>query len=254
MGGLAALVAALGGAGAAGLPTAPGAGPAGALPAVPVLGGLSGTLGSAPPVSTGETDLRTLPVRYNVGGTRFREFRSAVEAVDEVTFPDWPLPGPRTVGWCMQFMLDAAGTPRGWHNRWKADCRLQPHDAGVAAHEQVCTLLEQGCCFDQLQVVNLVTFEALLRDLQLIEERWKERVSPSDGGGGDFEASLSAYLRGPSRVHLCISPALQTFLAEQVRADTAVSKERRKAREERALLRPPKSGGPKGPKGAAEPG
>ena len=48
----------------------------------------------------------------------------------------------------------------------------------------------------------------------------------------------------PTLSHLCICPALSAWTAQQAAQESAVLKERRKAREERALLKPePKKGG-----------
>ena len=45
-----------------------------------------------------------------------------------------------------------------------------------------------------------------------------------------------------TRGNLCICPAPKAHVAEEFKAITAVSKERRKAREERALIKAPKKG------------
>eukprot|EP00974_Lingulodinium_polyedra_P098941 9589641-Lingulodinium_polyedra.AAC.1 len=69
----------------------------------------------------------------------------------------------------------------------------------------------------------------------MVEERWKEQVL-----GTGAEASGEAYLfQGmDSRATLCIAPELQSYIAEEFRKESAALKERRKAREERALAKP----------------
>ena len=167
-----------------------------------------------------------------------------------MAFADWPVPGPRTAMWCLRFMAENAGTPRGWHSKWKADCRLQNHDVGVQAHETACALLEMAATYDQLQLGNLAHIECLVRELQMVEEKWRDRVVSTDPSG-DAEFNIQLFLRGQPRGNLCICPLLQKFLSEQLAAENSISKERRKAREERQLARPKK-----GAKGgvAADPG
>ena len=253
LGGLGALVAALGGpaavpglaglAGGAALGGGAFGGTGGVVP--PAAGGLGGRAAAA--ADGGDeagSDMRIMAVRYSAAGPRHREFRLAVEELDEVAFGDWPVPGPRTTAWVLRFMLENAGTPRGWHTKWRADCKLQQHDGGVSTHESICAYFEMAACYDQLQLANIAHIECMSRELQMVEERWKERII-SDGGG-ESEFNINLFLRGQVRGNLCICPALQTFLSDQVRAENAISKERRKAREERNLLRPPK--GAKGAK------
>ncbi len=72
----------------------------------------------------------------------------------------------------------------------------------------------------------------------MVEERWKSRIA----GAVDAEAVQDAHLyAGPStRGTLCIHPGLQEWIASELSKEYAVSKERRKAREERALQKPVK--------------
>ena len=53
--------------------------------------------------------------------------------------------------------------------------RLQPTDAGVQMHEVCCDFLEMLACYDQLNIPNLGAGEQAARQLQLVEERHKDR-------------------------------------------------------------------------------
>jgi hypothetical protein len=60
---------------------------------------------------------------------------------------------------------------------------------------------------------------------------------------------------GKVRGNLCVCPALQDWISEELRKESAVLKERRKAREERSLLRDrnkPNKGNSGGGQGAAD--
>jgi hypothetical protein len=74
----------------------------------------------------------------------------------------------------------------------------------------------------------------------LVEERWRDRVQ----SGASAEAQLDAHLYAgmPTRGGLCICPDLSKWISEELQREASVMKEKRKAREERALVRP-KGGG-----------
>ena len=103
-------------------------------------------------------------------------------------------------------------------------------------HEACCQMLQDMLCYDQLNGPDLAVGEHCARQIQLTEERWKERLIPST----DQEGDSYLYLGRSTRGSLCIAPQLTEWLSEELRKEYAVAKERRKAREERALARPKK--------------
>ena len=98
----------------------------------------------------------------------------------------------------------------------------------------MCRVLETACCYDQLDTANLASFEFVCRQIQTTEERLKEKFTT----GQDASVDLFLMSGSSSRASLCICPALSAWVATEAAKDTAVLKERRKAREERALLKP----------------
>ena len=119
-------------------------------------------------------------------------------------------------------------------------------DGGVQMHDAACQMLEIMVCYDQLNAANLGCAELVARQLQLTEERWRERFTGPDNA--DSESNLHLFLGGATRGNLCISPALQEWISDELRKESSVAKERRKAREERALVKPKAAGGQKGGK------
>lgn len=154
-------------------------------------------------------------------------------------FADFAVSGPRTLEWVLRFLVENGPTPRGWHNKWKADGRLQASDAGVSVHELCCLVLETMVVYDQLAVTNLAAAEQIARQLQLVEEKWKDRFSH-----GEVSDEHSHLYMGAQLGHICVCPTLQAHIALELQKESAVSKERRKAREERQLAKPKK--GPNG--------
>lgn len=134
-------------------------------------------------------------------------------------------------------MQEHGGTPNGWHQRWRADARLQNSDAGVSNHELCCRILQDLCCYNQCNTGNLAAAEHCARQIQLVEERWKSRIL---GNVEQAEATQDSYLyaRTATRGCLCIHPELQAWIAGELSKEYAVAKERRKAREERSLAKP----------------
>ena len=221
VGGVAGLVAALGGPAAGVAAPAPGAVPA--------------PLGFAPPaVAAGVAavaDCRLLAMP--VGAAVPSDFRAAVAASSEIARASWSIRGPRTTLWCMQHMEQHAGNPIAWHNRWMANSRIDANTGGADTHEAACRLLHTLCCVDGLNVSNLAAGELVARQIQLLEERQRERKPPAN------ELVDSHLYMGSSeagRGGACICPLLSDWIAEELRKESGVLKERRKAREERALM------------------
>ena len=131
----------------------------------------------------------------------------------------------------------------GRHNRWRADCRLQPGDPGVESHEGGGRLLETLACYDQVIAPNIAAAEIAAREVQVAEERHRDKVA-----GGSDDRLDSNLARGTDLVrgNICVMPALTEWIAAELAKESAVMKERRKAREERTLARPKK--GAKGEK------
>ena len=116
-----------------------------------------------------------MPVRYDTNGHRFRDFRSAVDAMSGDRWDDWPVDGPQTFAWDIRFMANQGGTPTGWHSEWKSDGKLDASSHIVAFHGVCCQMIETLLCYDQLNGVNVATGELLMRQVMLAEERLKGR-------------------------------------------------------------------------------
>ncbi|CAK0841594.1 unnamed protein product [Prorocentrum cordatum] len=229
-------------------------GPAGPLPLVPApaLEAAPAAAALGAPAPTG--DFRVLPMLLNPRGERERRFGETVNALAETPVQGWPVQGPRTLLWCLSFMSTMAGAPTAWHQRWLTSMALPDEDEHAKLHETLCRVLDLAVVYDQLQIAEMASFEIIARQLQLLEERVYETRSPppsvaapkakaADRGGASAGTSSSpgtSYFLGAgvSKANLCISPKLLEYIADQMRAEAAISKERREAREERALRAP----------------
>ena len=167
-----------------------------------------------------------------VGAAMPSDFRAAVAASSEIARASWSIRGPRTTLWCMQHMEQHAGNPIAWHNRWMANSRIDANTGGADTHEAACRLLHTLCCIDGLNVSNLAAGELVARQIQLLEERQRERKPPAN----ELVDSHLYMGDGASRDNLCVCPDLQDWISTELHKEMSVHKERRKAREERTLL------------------
>jgi hypothetical protein len=188
-------------------------------------------------------DPRVLLLKNDGSGQRHRDFRETVPLLQEGETQQWPVRGPRTAKWVLRHMADHAGTPIAWHTKWLHETRLEADPPSVVAHETACRLLHVMTCFDELDASNCAVGEIIARQVQLVEE--KHRDAGSKKTQGDSASSDSHLYLGTTstRGGLCICPALQDWISDELRREASVMKERRKAREEREIARPKK--GPK---------
>ena len=184
-------------------------------------------------------DWRVLALAVDAHGQQHRDFRDAVLAMQEVALRSWPVRGPRTLLYVLKYLADHGPTPIAWHPRWQAHYGLSDGDEGVAPHLMLCRALHYAVVFDQGQIVNQAAFEVMGRELQLLEERQRERNAHGEPDGESYLYSGLAVAGD----HTCVSPALREWISEELRKDAALMKERRKAREEREVAKP--KAGPK---------
>jgi len=144
-------------------------------------------------------------------------------------------------------MLHRSNTPLAWHQEWKNLGRLSDDEGLVHEHETICRLLETAVCYDQLQVGSLASFEVLAREIQIIEDKLSRKFSQSNDTTHDYHI-MSGFR---NRSALCICPELRSYISLEAAKESAILKERRKAREERVLARP-KGNAKGGPKGGAD--
>ena len=194
-------------------------------------------------------DARVLPLRNDEAGQRHREFRAVVPLLSEDDCADWPVRGPRTARWCARHMLEHAGSPIAWHTKWVHEAKLQPDHPSAVSHETACRLLQVLGCYDQVDISNSAGAEIIARQIQLLEEKHRDCGGGGGKGGDSSGASMDSHLymgSSSSRGGLCVCPLLSDWIADELRRESAVMKERRKAREERSANRPPKKGGKDG--------
>jgi len=186
-----------------------------------------------------EDDARTLTIR-TLGNVRFRQFKEAVELMSQVDFKDWPVPGPRTVMWCLTFLVRRGG-PQAHHQWWVSINKLQLGDAGVSEHENCMKAVEDGVQYDQCDATNLAVYEHVLRKAQLWEfyhkEKTRSELAAQKSSVIDLEEQQIFMGSAGAEGSLMICPTLTEWVGKELEKIANVDKQSRKAREERALRR-----------------
>lgn len=180
------------------------------------------------------SDARTLPILVDRTGERWRDFSGVVSKVQFSDIEGWPLEGPRTALWVIKFVSRHGGSFQGRHTKWVSENRLERSDPLVQDHDTISEVMGWLCCVDQLDVSNLVGAESLLRKYQLIEEIKTTREEPGTEEHAYFKGKMKT-LHGA-----CICPELTAWVADRVKSDNEILKQRSRATELRGL-------DPKGP-------
>eukprot|EP00971_Amphidinium_carterae_P311747 6196242-Amphidinium_carterae.1 len=98
----------------------------------------------------------------------------------------WPLEGPRTARWCLQYLDKQSTGFEGHHERLRSLLKLDAGAWGIAEHYNILMAVKLAVEFDQVAVENLSSFELLFRRLQTIEfayqERLRDQEAKSQGG------------------------------------------------------------------------
>ena len=183
-------------------------------------------------------DTRVFPFSFNMYGCRNLEFKDGVDMMVEWTPDDWPILGPMTVVWLLTFFYRNGGSAMAYHHRWMAEMRLEYSAGGTQEHMAWCKFFDLLISYDMIDACKLASAEIGARKIQMIHDRWK-RKSPSlttgnDAKGHDDDSHLM-FGTYETRGNVGISPLLQKWLGDELGKEASASKERRKAREERAF-------------------
>ncbi|CAK0819174.1 unnamed protein product, partial [Prorocentrum cordatum] len=173
-------------------------------------------------------DARALAIKRDAAGRRFRDLKSVADSSEQCEFEDWALSGPRTASYVVKEIAKQSGGPVQRHTTWKHENKLNDDEHSVVAHEMPSEILELACTYDQVDVANLASMEALARHLQFLEHKVKKKKETIK----DFD-SQDYYLGRTRRTGgAIIRPELLKWVAESAARDSAILKEERKAAEE----------------------
>ena len=182
-------------------------------------------------------DGRVLPISRDLNGVRYLDFRSALDKFIPSRDDDYPIAGPITGAWLMRFMWENGGGPMSFHHRFLSEARLDYTAGGMSEHMTLCKALELAIGYDHIDIGRSASCELLCRKLQMIHDRWKHKLPNVNATSSSTADDESFLLLGTheTRGNIGISPELTQWLGGELGKLASVDKERRKAREERAL-------------------
>ena len=191
-------------------------------------------------------DARVLPVLTKSDGRRERTWLQVVDMFKDSDMAHFGVSGPRTTTWCVAFLARQQKHPEDYHASWRARHGLNPSDFGVSVHATAMRCLASAACHDQLDVVNLCSMEMLLREAQMIEQFYKEeerskhdkKMKDQKQRRGLSAEEIDLYLGASKNFsEVMVAPSLTEYISKQLEREASISKNTRKAREERALAR-----------------
>ena len=114
-------------------------------------------------------------------------------------------------------------------------------DYGVMEHETAMRAVTAALEYDQLDAVNLLCLEHVMRRAQLVEyyHKEKKRADGSSGSKVGIDLEEQAVFMGTQAMEgaIMIAPELIAWVAKEMERQSGIDKQARKAREERALRR-----------------
>jgi len=190
-------------------------------------------------------DVRIVPLTYDAMGKAECSLKDVVQQCSEVDM-NWTLAGPRTARWCVSYLIVENLGLEGHHERVRQLCRLDSSSWGMQEHYQLTMTLKYAMQNDQVNPYNNLFVEVIFRRLQTIEYAYmdKAREQEAKAVGGKLSLEEQSTFGGITRAAstLMICPELLTHVKNEVEKDASLSKNLRKAREERELLRKGRKG------------
>ena len=182
---------------------------------------------------------RVHKVQQDKFGHRGIAFREAVAASTDLTTDDWPITGPRTARWCLQFIAQVDGTPRAHHQRFLRENNLKESDLLVKEHSTITQLIELAACWDQLNLAECAMGEFLFRRAQFCELHYKDKQREARADSTfDNEHIVNGTTETSMQFMIC--PSLEKEMTDELYKSTRFWKERRMAKEVRQQHRGPK--------------
>lgn len=186
-------------------------------------------------------DVRTLAVKYGMGGERLRNFRESTQEMIMVEFEDFPLQ-PRTALEYCKAVASISESATAQHHMWLGGARLADGDRSAYEDEVLARVIDLAVCYDGLNIANLASMELVVRRRQLIAEA--HNASPGAPSYLGAEHYMGQTYKAGGGV---VVPTLTDFVSRKMQAQSAIMKEKRKLAEAKSAAKGGAKGNPKGP-------
>eukprot|EP00438_Fugacium_kawagutii_P019085 Skav234713 [mRNA] locus=scaffold634:71989:73248:+ [translate_table: standard] len=181
-------------------------------------------------------DVRTLSIKYNGNGDRYREFRSSLDDMRLVEFEDFPLE-PRTTLDYLRAVSELSESCYGQHLNWVQNSKIPEGDRSVHENETISRAIDLAVRYDCLNLANLASFELLVRRKQLIADAHAVSPGAPSYEGSDYYMGVRHRPGGG-----IIVPSLQEHVARRMHEESQIQKEKRKLRESKDSAKGPGKG------------
>ena len=170
-------------------------------------------------------DVRTMSVKYLANGDRGRPFKDSVKEFIQVEFDDWPLQ-PRTCQDYLNAVSEVAESCYMQHLAWVQQARIPEGDRSIYEDELLSRVIDTAIKYDCLNIVNLASFEMIVRRKQLLAEAHVGNPSAPSYEAADYFMGRR-YRPGGG----IVVPTLTEHVAKRMHEDAQVLKEKRKLSE-----------------------
>jgi hypothetical protein len=192
----------------------------------------------------GGGDLRVLSITRDRGGKRHKDYREAVNELEETEFKDFPHEGTRVVKEYLESIRDGAGNLTSYHAEFIRVSGLAENSAIAHDHKALTQALHYGLTYDQMNIANSAMAEQVVRRLIQHELAVERDPRHPDYGGLGLLLSGTTTATGSAEVS-----KFRAWLSTRQQQQAATLKQARLLREEKASESKRKKGDGKGKKG-----
>lgn len=169
-----------------------------------------------------DSDARFVDVHVDEPGRRTRRhWRAAALASITTGFVDWDIPGPRTMKWALDWLVEHEIDPELHHLEVLKQIGARKTDPAVQVHGVCCRILKKALTFDGADPPNLAHLEIVARDIQTAEyhcKKLKEAEVAASSSPSPVLPEEADILAGKNTEAgaWCVSPTLRGYLGEEM--------------------------------------
>ncbi|CAE8627459.1 unnamed protein product, partial [Polarella glacialis] len=182
-------------------------------------------------------DLRLLGNQANGANKRVMGLSRALELMTEHKFDDWSHKGPRAVREFLDSVLEAGGDLQVYHGHFMRKSGLAENSACSHELKNLLGMLRLGLSYDQVDVGNLASFEAVVRRIIEIQHAVRRNPQRPIFDGLDQSTIGAVDSAGGAR-----AAEYGQWLSEQQKSEAKFLKNQREFRDEQAAERSSRGG------------
>jgi hypothetical protein len=172
-------------------------------------------------------DVRTLGKHEDPHGRRFLSFQDAFIIMKEEKFADWGFQGPRAAKEFLTSLRESGADLTTYHLQWLKNSGVAQKTSVAHEHKTLVEVIRLAVCRDQLNPLNLMSMELVVRRLVQLE------IAVSRSPSAPEFAGLDLLMENPvTEGGAATTRALDQWLTEQLKAKAQIQKQTRLYKEE----------------------